>query len=30
MVGGKLSMETAYPQWKPMASFHRPVTVVAR
>jgi len=30
MVGGKLSMETNYPQWKPLASFHRPVTVVAR
>ena len=30
MVGGKLSMETAYPQWRPMANFHRPVTVVAR
>ena len=30
MVGGKLSMETAYPQWRPLANFHRPVTVVAR
>ncbi|MBT2118691.1 M28 family peptidase [Dyella sp. LX-66] len=30
MVGGKLSTETSYPQWKPTASFHRPVTVVAR
>ena len=30
MVGGKLSMETAYPQWKPLASFHRPMTAVAR
>jgi Zn-dependent M28 family amino/carboxypeptidase len=30
MVGGRLSMDASYPQWKPMASFHRPVTMVAR
>lgn len=30
MVGGRLSMETTYPQWKPTASFHRPVMAVAR
>ena len=30
MVGGRLSMETSYPQWKTTASFHRPVIAVAR
>ena len=30
MVGGRLSMDASYPQWKPMASFRRPVTMVAR
>lgn len=30
MVGGRLSMETSYPQWKATASFHRPVMAVAR
>lgn len=29
MVGGRLSMDTSYPQWKPMASFRRPVTMIA-
>jgi Zn-dependent M28 family amino/carboxypeptidase len=30
MVGGRLSMETTYPQWKQTASFHRPVVASAR
>ncbi|SFS04948.1 Zn-dependent amino-or carboxypeptidase, M28 family [Dyella sp. OK004] len=27
MVGGKLSMETPYPQWKPEANFQRPASM---
>lgn len=30
MVGGRLSMETTYPQWKETASFRRPVMAIAR